>query len=234
VYLELYPEQRAAYQELRRGVLIEIGAMGPRVKQSSAMAKMHHGAKICGGMASLGHPDGPETSVKFDWIMDKLDEGDLSDDKVVMFINYKDTIRNIAIPRLKAAGIDYEIIWGDEPSREERTRSMNRFWQDDNCRVLIGTMAIEQSLNLQCARHLINVDTILNPARMEQLTGRIRRDGSAFQHVYVHNLYCTNTQEAGYPLLLEREQAVIDYVWQENSELFESLNPLALMQLIVA
>jgi hypothetical protein len=63
---------------------------------------------------------------------------------------------------------------------------------------------------------------------MEQLAGRIRRDGSAYKHVFVHNLLCLRTQEAGYPAMLEREQALVDFVWDENSELFESLSPLAL------
>ena len=73
---------------------------------------------------------------------------------------------------------------------------------------------------------------ILNPARMEQLAGRIRRDGSAHTSVYVHNLLTLDTQEERYIPLLEREQALIDTVWDESSELFESLSPLALLTLI--
>lgn len=134
--------------------------------------------------------------------------------------------------RMDKAGIGYVTIWGNEPDKVKRQQDIDRFWNDPGCRVLVGTQAIEQSLNLQCARHLINVDMILNPARMEQLAGRIRRDGSAFSTVYVHNLLTLDTQEERYIPLLEREQALIDTVWDENSELFESLTPLALLTLI--
>jgi hypothetical protein len=79
---------------------------------------------------------------------------------------------------------------------------------------------------------MICMDTLLNPARMEQLAGRLRRDGSRYGTVYVHNLRCLDTQEEGYDSLLEREQALIDHVWDEESELFEALTPLQLLQLI--
>jgi len=73
---------------------------------------------------------------------------------------------------------------------------------------------------------------IMNPSRMAQLAGRIRRDGSAHKHVFVHNLLTVNTQEERYLPLLEREQALADHIWDENNELFAQLNPMTLMQLI--
>jgi SNF2 family DNA or RNA helicase len=230
VMLELYPAQRVKYNELRSDVkgLLRVNG-GKSVKQMSAMAKIHAGARICAGLAAMGEPDGPNTAVKMDWVLEQLDGG--LEGKVVMFVNYKTTIKAFHERFLKA-GIGHEIIWADEPDPVVRKRRQERFWIDDNCRVLMGTTSIEQSLNLQCARHLINVDTILNPARMAQLAGRIRRDGSAFKHVYVHNLRCLDTQEERYAGLLNREQALLDYIWKENSELFESISPWALLQLI--
>lgn len=230
VYLDLYPRQRAKYKELQRGVIEIVKKEGSQVKHAESLAKLHYGAQICGGLASLGEEDGPETSVKLDWLMDKL-TGDLEDEKVVVFMGYKTTIRAFQ-QRLRDADIDFETIWGEEPDKVARKASQDRFWKDSRCRVLMGTQAIEQSLNLQCARHLVNFDMILNPARMEQLAGRIRRDGSAYQHVFVHNLLTNDTQEQRYLPMLEKEQALIDNVWEEDSELFESLHPLALMQLI--
>jgi superfamily II DNA/RNA helicase len=164
--------------------------------------------------------------------MDKIgDGGDLEEEKVVVFMAYKNSVRAFQ-QRLHQAGVGFETVWGEEPDKQARHNSMERFWQDPSCRVLVGTQAIEQSINLQCSRHLVNFDTILNPARMTQLAGRIRRDGSAFKHVYVHNLRCEGTQEVGYKQLLDREQALLDFVWDESSELFEKLSPLALLALI--
>jgi SNF2 family DNA or RNA helicase len=97
---------------------------------------------------------------------------------------------------------------------------------------LLGTTSIEQSLNLQISNHLVNVDMIMNPSRMEQLAGRIRRDGSTHHSVYVHNLLTIGTQEERYLPALEREQALIDHIWDSKSELFDSLSPLELLRMI--
>ena len=230
VFLELYPSQRAKYEELKRGVIQIMKEQGKDVKIVTALTKIHYGAQICGGLATLGEPDGPGTSVKMDWIMDKL-TGELEDEKVVIFANYKNSVRALH-DRFNAAGVGFETVWGEVKNKDARMASQERFWNDKNCRVLIGTQAIEQSLNLQVARHLINADMILNPARMAQLAGRIRRDGSAHKHVFVHNLLTRGTQEERYLPLLEREAALSSHIWDENNELFAALNPFALLQLI--
>lgn len=232
IMLDLYPLQRAKYKELQRGVielLKEDG--GSQIKKVSAIAKLHYGSAICAGLAALGEPDAPKTSVKMDWLIEKITQGELSDEKVVVFANLKNSVRAIQ-NRLHASGVGFVTIWGENKNRAERTAAQERFWEDPNCRVLLGTRAIEQSLNLQVSRHLVNVDMIMNPARMEQLAGRIRRDGSAYSHVFVHNLLTVDTQEERYLPLLEREAALAGHIWDENSELFQSLSTQALLALI--
>lgn len=231
VFLDLYPRQRAKYDELKRGVLKIIREEGTQTKHPKALAQLHYGAAICAGLAALGEEDSPLSSVKMDWIQQQLTEGELEDEKVVVFANLKNSIRALQ-NRLRANGIGFVTVWGDEPDKRKRAAAQERFWEDPKCRVLLGTRAIEQSLNLQVSRHLINMDMILNPARMEQLAGRIRRDGSAYQHVYVHNLLTVNTQEERYLPLLEKEAALAAHIWDENSQLFNALSPLALLQLI--
>jgi SNF2 family DNA or RNA helicase len=230
VYLDLYPAQRVRYDELRAGVLKIIKAEGTTVKRATAMSKFLYGAQICAGLATLGDPDGPGTSVKLDWVQRVL-EGDLCDEKVVIFCGFTNTVAALAA-RLSTAGIGHAVFWGREQSKAVRSAAVERFWSDPTCRVLIGTSAIEQGLNLQVSRHLINVDQLMNPARMQQLAGRIKRDGSAHRTVYVHNLLTRGTQEEGYLELLGREQALADHVWGESNQLYEALSPLALLQLV--
>lgn len=230
VFLEPYKLQMDKYKELQKGVLRIIKDQGQEVKRATAIARFLYGAQICGGLAVLGEPDRPNTSVKLDWVEDKL-TGDLSDEKVVVFINFRNGVRALQA-RLDRAGISYETIWGENRNNADRFAAQQRFWNDPDCKVLIGTTSIEQSLNLQIARHLINVDMIMNPSRMEQLAGRIRRDGSKFKSVYVHNLLTVGTQEERYLPALEREQALIDHIWDSRSELFDALSPLAMLQMI--
>lgn len=231
IFLDLYPRQRAKYDELKRGVLRLMKEEGVQIKHPKALAQLHYGAAICAGLASLGEEDSPLSSVKLDWLQAQLTEGELEDEKVVVFANLKNTVRAIQ-NRMRAMGTGFVTVWGEEKDPRKRAASQERFWEDPTCKVFIGTKAIEQSLNLQVSRHLVNVDMILNPARMEQLAGRIRRDGSAYQHVYVHNLLTTNTQEERYLPLLEKEAALAAHIWDENSELFNALSPLDLLRLI--
>lgn len=231
IFLDLYPAQRDRYRQLQSGVLKIIKADGARISRPAAAAQFTYGAMLCSGLATLGEADRPGTSSKLDWLEDKLVEGDLSEEKVVVFMNFKDSIRAMQ-QRLIKAGIGHVTIWGEEKRPAQRFAAQEQFWHDPHCRVLLGTCAIEQSLNLQVARHLVNVDTILNAARMAQLSGRIRRDGSRYSTVYVHNLLTNGTQEEQYLPLLEREQALQDAVWNEHSGLFQTLSPLALLSLI--
>lgn len=233
VFLDLYPTQRARYKELQQGVVKLLKEGSEKTKYTTALTKIHYGAAICAGLFTLGEPDGEGASVKLDWVLDKVSEGgDLGDEKVVIFANLKDTVRALQA-RLDSAGIGYVTVWGEETNKRARAAAQEQFWNDPQKRILIGTRAIEQSLNLQNARHLINIDTILNPARMEQLAGRVRRTGSAYKHVYVHNLLTRNTQEERYLPLLEREAALSAHIWEEGSELFSLINdPDEMLRLI--
>lgn len=230
IFLELYPAQTEKYKELQRGVLRIIKAEGEQVKHATAVSKFNYGAQICGGLAVVGEEDRPRTSVKLDWVEEKL-VGDLNEEKVVIFINFRNGVTALQ-NRLDRQGIRYVTISGANRNNADRFAAQQRFWEDPSCRVLIGTTSIEQSLNLQIARHLINVDMIMNPSRMEQLAGRIRRDGSSHSSIYVHNLLTVDTQEERYLPALEREQALIDHIWDSQSELFNALSPLALLTMI--
>lgn len=230
IYLDLTPRQRERYEHFRKGVLI-LRERGELITRAVASAAFIYGGKICAGLNTLGEDDGPGMSAKLDWVTEAVVDGDLSDEKVVVFCHFTDTVEALTT-RLDNAGVGNVRIWGREPSRKLRTTARDRFWDDPTCRVLIGTEAIEQSLNLQVSRHLVNVDQLMNPARMQQLAGRIRRDGSAYRSVYVHNLLARGTQEEGYMDVLAREQALSDTVWGEANQLFEALNPLALLDLI--
>ncbi len=231
IYLDMYPEQRERYADLKRGVLRIIKETGEQTKRADAMVQFNYGAQICGGLATLGEEDRPRTSAKLDWLEDKLVDGDLSDDKVVVFCMFKNTVRALQA-RLARGGVGFTTIWGEDKSPESRLASQEKFWDDPDCKVLIGTTAIEQSLNLQCARHLVNVDHILNFARMTQVAGRIMRDGSAHATVYVHNLYMAETQEARYNTVLAREQATSNFVLGDVTGLYPSLSPLEMLTLV--
>lgn len=237
VWLTLHPAQRARYEELQRGVLTVLAEHGTTIKHATALTKLLYSRQICEGLSAIGEPDGPGTSVKFDWLLGRLTgdwsgeaEGDPGE-KVVAFVNFKDGVRAIS-NRLKTSGIGHVLIWGEERRPQHRDAALEEFRDSPECRVLVGTSAIEKSLNLQVARHLVNVDTLPNPARMTQLSGRIRRQGSRFRTVYVHNLLTTDTHEERALAMLQNEAALAGAVWGEEDQLFRSLTPVQMLQLI--
>jgi SNF2 family DNA or RNA helicase len=230
VWLELHPEQRKKYAELQQGVLRLKTEEGEKLRHAQALAKVTYGQQICAGLPALGEADGPQASVKLDWLLHQTQHS-WADRKVVAFIKNLDLVA-AAEQRFAAVGIETAKIWGRHANAQHRAAEIQRFWKDPKCRVLLGTSAIERSLNLQNANILVNVDTILNPARMHQLAGRIRRAGSAHSHIWVFNLFCRDTQEEKYLSVLQRRQGMADYTWGEESELYEALSPLELLSLI--
>lgn len=229
VWLDLHPAQRRKYVELQDGVLRLQREVGESVKRVEALAKLTHGAQICSGLTSLGEDDGPQASVKMDWLAGKVTE-DWLDTKVVVFTRFRGTARTIKA-RLEALGVGVAKITGDE-NHKQRKADITRFWQDPNCRVVVGTSSIERSLNLQNASVVVNFDTLLNPARMNQILGRARRVGSKQSRVYVINLFCRNTQEDKYLGVLRERQALADYLFEEESDVYEALSPTELLSLI--
>lgn len=233
VWLDLHPAQRAKYQELRAGVLSILKESGKQeVKRIQALQKFHYGAAVCSGLAALGEQDEPgRNSSKLDWIDDAI-SGDLSDDKVIIFIGTKKLL-TAAESRLNTSGVITAKIWGEDNNRI-RQEEIDKFWDDDNCQVLLMTQAGESSLNLQNARHVIFCDTILNPARMAQILGRARRQGSKHKTVYAHHLLTRDTQEEAYLGSLRREAALADVVWNSANEIFAPLSPIEMLQLIAS
>jgi SNF2 family DNA or RNA helicase len=235
VWLDLTKRQREAYKDLQKGVINIINTEGQRVSWAASEAKFLRGQQICAGMFNLDEADGPDASVKLDWFMDKI-TGDWADEKVVMFSQFKGTIKALHA-RLQEQGIGMAVVWGDTKGGSAkkaaiRAAEQKRFWDDPNCRVCVGTSAIERSLNLQAARIVVNFDTLLNPSRMTQILGRVRRVGSHHDRVYPFTLLTRNTQEERYMAVLEQRQAMSDFVFDEESPLYEKLTGLELLNLI--
>jgi SNF2 family DNA or RNA helicase len=237
VYLDLHPAQRERYDELARGVLQMTRGGLTTVKRVAASAKMVAAAHICESLAILDGVDTPQSSVKFDWIVNQLlgdwsgENEDSEPEKAVTFIHYKLGLEALSA-RLDAHGIGNVRVWGNERDPKVRREAKERFWDDPTCRVLLGTSAIEQSLDLQCARHEINVDRLPNPQRMTQLAGRIRRGGSKYKTVFVHNLIAVDTHEQRIVLSNETEAALSTAVWDETDPLHAPLSPVQMLQLI--
>lgn len=221
--VELSPEQRRLYREIQAG-FARITPDSPRMEIKAALLRLR---QVCTTTATLS--DESDHSAKFDWLIKQLGS-DWADEKVVIFSNWITSIDAFA-KRLERAGVGYVTMTGSK-KQEEREELRQRFWSDDKCRVLIGTTAIEKSLNLQCARIQINLDMLWNPSRHGQLAGRVQRLYSIHDEAFVFSLITAGTVEEGIMKLLESKQAIFDHIFDEESEIFDKLEPADLVKLI--
>jgi SNF2 family DNA or RNA helicase len=225
----LLPAQRTVYEELRKGT-VQLLCDG---KRREARKNIHSMVMCVNSTAALGVE--ADYSWKLDWLMAELHRdatgfgGSMANDKVVLFAQHKSTLR-VTAARLKAAGIGYVVMTGDV-SKEDRQLRRKQFWEDPKCQVLMGTTAIEVSMNLHCARFLVAIDSLPNPQRVEQLVGRIRRVGSVHKTVMFVMLLTRGTFEEKLYSRLEKRQATVDKVFEEQSNIFDALDDVELLML---
>lgn len=226
IYVELTQRQKELYRDVQNGYLGLDEASNP-LEVSAAALRLR---QICTSTAAVMEDE--DSSAKMDKLMSLLD-GDWVQEKVIVFSNWKSTIAAMEA-RLRAAGIGFVTITSDMNNQKVREERRQQFWNDPKCRVMLGTTAIERSLNLQCARVQVNLDYLYNASRHNQLAGRIHRIGSDHQTVFVFSFIASGTIEHGILKLLEQRQALSDHILDEESDLFEALSTKELIKLIGA
>ncbi|WP_051273321.1 helicase-related protein [Desulfotruncus alcoholivorax] len=90
-------------------------------------------------------------------------------------------------------------------SREELKKKVSQ----GEIRLLLGTDAASEGLNLQRLGTLINLDLPWNPTRLEQRKGRIQRIGQIRDTVYIYNLrYKNSVEDRVHELLSDRMEDI--------------------------
>jgi len=114
------------------------------------------------------------------------------EEKVVVFSQWERMTR-IVSQELEEREVEFAYLHGGVPSTK-RGDLLDRFRDDDNCRVFLSTDAGGLGLNLQQAALVVNLDIPWNPAVLEQRISRIFRLGQKRQ-VQVVNLISEGTIE---------------------------------------
>jgi SNF2 family DNA or RNA helicase len=112
--------------------------------------------------------------------------------KVVVFSEWEQMLRK-AVEVVERLGAGYALLAGSVPSKERRGL-IERFRDDEGCKVFLSTDAGGTGLNLQVADTVINLELPWNPAVLDQRIARVHRLG---QHrpVQVFNLVTRDTIE---------------------------------------
>jgi SNF2 family DNA or RNA helicase len=222
-WLTLTTEQRKLYEKVQAGFLGLDEHSNP-IEVKNAALRLR---QICTTTANVGQGD---SSCKFDYLEQKL-TGDWANEKVILFTTWKPGIAAVEA-RLRKLGIGHVTITGDVKNQKVREELRQRFWNDPDCRVLIGTEAIVRSLNLQCARIQHNVDLLYNPTKHIQLAGRHRRVGSEFSKVFVFSTLAIDTIEEAMLKACMEKSALSDHMFDDWGEVFDKLSTSELVKLI--
>jgi PLD-like domain/Helicase conserved C-terminal domain/SNF2-related domain len=138
----------------------------------------------------------------------------------ILFSQYYDTVRWIGgemAKRAEFAGMDIGLYAGSNRSgfwREGKFQRCDRNVLKDRVRsgdlkLLLGTDAASEGLNLQRLGTLINIDLPWNPTRLEQRKGRIQRIGQTRSEIWIANLrYRDSVEDRVHHVLASRLQAI--------------------------
>jgi ERCC4-related helicase len=138
----------------------------------------------------------------------------------ILFSQYFDTVRWVGdelAKRPEFAGLEIGLYAG---SNRSGIWSAGRFQRCDRellkarvrsgqLKLLLGTDAASEGLNLQRLGTLINIDLPWNPTRLEQRKGRIQRIGQVRSEVWIANLrYRGSVEDRVHQVLADRMESI--------------------------
>ncbi len=146
--------------------------------------------------------------------------------KIIIFSEHRDTLNYL---HEKIAGVlgshNAIVVIHGAVHRDERRKLQALFRSDPDVRVLVGTDAVGEGVNLQNANLMVNYDLPWNPNRLEQRFGRIHRIGQQ-EVCHLWNLVAKETREGEvFFRLLEKiriiSEALQGQVFNVLGEVFE-------------
>jgi len=219
IWLDMSKDQRDMYKQTRTSLITAHDRGVLRTIKNSGYHKMR---QICAGTRTAGlvKDISPKLDMVQFFLAEKLGKGE----KVVIYAYYKATVRTLVerLERLRSTGV-YSGSWvtmtGDDRNMAHREYAKQQFTNNPNCKVLIGTDAIQVGMNLQAARYLIMLDWIPNAKNVEQLVGRVRRMGG-HPHVVVYPILMRQSIEESLWRRTRFEAVMNDAIFDERGDIF--------------
>jgi len=159
-----------------------------------------------------------ERDPKYDVVRDTLVSQGWLDAGCIIFSQYFDSIWWLAnqlsqdmpqeIIGIYAGGLRSGVLVGGAFSRKARDE-LKQMVRRGELRLLLGTDAASEGLNLQRLGTLMNLDLPWNPTRLEQRKGRIQRIGQLRDRVLVYNMrYQDSVEDRVHQLLSDRLEGI--------------------------
>lgn len=220
LFCEMGAKQRKIYDAYRNNfrskILGEIEERGIERSQISILTGLMKLRQICDSPAILNEEERYENhSVKIDELVRELSEN-TGQHKALVFSQFLGMLALIR-QELEKHNIPY-VYFDGSSSSTEREEAIQRFQNDENCRVfLISLKAGGVGLNLTAADYVYIVDPWWNPAVEQQAIDRTHRIGQT-KKIFAYRLICKDTIEEKIMLLQERKLSLVkDLIAEENA-----------------
>ena len=202
-YVDMTPKQSQIYKEVYNGVMSELN----KIKFSNnPLAMMIRLRQATGCPSILSEHASIKDSAKMIRMIELVEEITSSNGKVIIFSNWS-TVTDEAREVLKAYNPAY--ITGATKA-DERMKEVERFQNDDKCKVIIGTIgAMGTGLTLTAAQNVIFLDSPWNMALKAQAEDRAHRIGTKGT-VNIITLVCKNTIDERIEELVEKKGQISD------------------------
>ena len=166
-----------------------------------------------------------DTDPKYERVLNLLhngvkDEGGWKEKGCIIFSQYLDSARYVAkllstdIKDMRIglyAGGDSSGIFVNGMFQKETKENIKKAVKNHEIKILVGTDAASEGLNLQTLSTLINLDLPWNPTRLEQRKGRIQRIGQISSKILIYNMrYKDSVEDKVHKKLSERLKSIHD------------------------
>lgn len=170
-----------------------------------------------------------DTDPKYERVLNLLhngvkDEGGWKEKGCIIFSQYLDSARYVAkllstdIKDMRIglyAGGDSSGIFVNGMFQKETKENIKKAVKNHEIKILVGTDAASEGLNLQTLSTLINLDLPWNPTRLEQRKGRIQRIGQISSKILIYNMrYKDSVEDKVHKKLSERLKSIHDIFGQ--------------------
>lgn len=200
-YVDMTAKQAQIYKEVYMGVMNELQKIKFSNNPLSMMIRLRQATGWTGILSQT-----VQESAKMDRMVEIIEEISASGQKAIVFSNWE-SMTEIAREKLKSYNPSY--ITGATKA-DERMKEVERFQNDKNCKVIIGTIgAMGTGLTLTAAQNVIFLDSPWNMALKAQAEDRAHRIGTQGT-VNVITLVCKNTIDERIEELVEKKGQIAD------------------------
>ncbi len=202
-YVDMTAKQAQIYKEVYMGIMNELQKIKFSNNPLSMMIRLR---QATGCPSLLSDKMTPGDSAKIIRMIELVEEITSSDGKVIIFSNWSsitEVVRNVL-------QFYHPAYITGETKADDRMAEVNRFQNDKNCKVIIGTIgAMGTGLTLTAAQNVIFLDSPWNMALKAQAEDRAHRIGTKGT-VNIITLVCKNTIDERIEELVEKKGQIAD------------------------